>query len=278
MLGDVLLIAEKHQRAGAQIVDRLNEIESAKVVVAIGGESGSGKSELAHVVARALKDQGRLAKILHIDNYYTVRPQDREAWRKENGLESIGLGEIDWELLETHNEGVIATTGCLGGHVLQSLMNDSFDNALEKAARLQDIFGRDNLFVELQDHGIPEQHRTNPQLLEIARAIGAPILATNDSHYTLQQDHSAHDALLCVQTGSEKSDPDRFRFHGDQHYLKSAAEMRHMFREVEVACDNTLWIAERCDVEIEFGEPRLLGVPFYKKAGTTMDAFFNIEV
>ncbi|MCP3999114.1 MAG: uridine kinase [bacterium] len=102
MLGDVLLIAEKHERAGAQIVERIDQIESDKVVVAIGGESGSGKSELAHVVARALKDQGRLAKILHIDNYYTVRPQDREAWRKENGIESIGLGEIDWDLLDLH--------------------------------------------------------------------------------------------------------------------------------------------------------------------------------
>ncbi len=102
MLGDVLLIAEKHQRAGAQIVARINEVESDKVVVAIGGESGSGKSELAHVVARTLKDQGRLTKILHIDNYYTVRPQDREAWRKEHGNESIGLGEIDWDLLDQH--------------------------------------------------------------------------------------------------------------------------------------------------------------------------------
>lgn len=102
MLGDVLLIAEKHERAGAQIVERLNRIGSGKVVVAIGGESGSGKSELSHVVARALKDQGRLAKILHIDNYYTVRPQDREAWRKQNGIESIGLGEVDWTLLDQH--------------------------------------------------------------------------------------------------------------------------------------------------------------------------------
>jgi uridine kinase len=102
MLGDVLLITEKHERAGSQIVARINEIESDKVVVAVGGESGSGKSELAHVVARALKHQGRLAKILHIDDYYTVRPQDREAWRKEHGFESIGLGEIDWDLLDEH--------------------------------------------------------------------------------------------------------------------------------------------------------------------------------
>ena len=102
MLGDVLLIAEKHERAGAQIVARLDAIDSDKVVVAIGGESGSGKSELAHVVARALKDKGRLTKILHIDNYYMIRPQDREAWRKENGIESVGLGEIDWGLLDEH--------------------------------------------------------------------------------------------------------------------------------------------------------------------------------
>ena len=126
MLGDVLLIAEKHQRAGAQIVARINEIESDKVVVAIGGESGSGKSELAHVVARALKDVGRLAKILHIDNYYTVRPQDREAWRKENGIESIGLGEIDWELLDEHldafRNGQTAVLPCI------DLLTDQIDD------------------------------------------------------------------------------------------------------------------------------------------------------
>lgn len=102
MLGDVLLISEKHERAGSQIVARISEIESDKLVVAIGGESGSGKSELAHVVARALKDKGRLTKILHLDDYYKVRPQDREAWRRENGIESIGLGEINWDLLHQH--------------------------------------------------------------------------------------------------------------------------------------------------------------------------------
>ena len=105
-------------------------------------------------------------------------------------------------------------------------MNEGFDAALAKAGRLQDIFGRDNLFVELQDHGIPEQRRTNPQLLEIARRLQAPLLATNDSHYVHQHDAVAHDALLCVQTGSLMSDPDRFKFHGDHHYLKTADEMR----------------------------------------------------
>ncbi|MFN3217111.1 MAG: DNA polymerase III subunit alpha [Acidimicrobiales bacterium] len=171
------------------------------------------------------------------------------------------IHNCDWEVLEDHSEGVIATTGCLGGHVLQSLMRGDERDAIEKAARLQDIFGRDNLFVEIQDHGIPEQRRTNPQLMEIARRIGAPLLATNDSHYTHQHDHQAHDALLCVQTGSLMSDPDRFKFEGDQHYLKSAREMRSLFRDIEVACDNSLWIAERCDVEIEFGKPLLPDFP-----------------
>ena len=104
MLGDILLIADKHRKAGAQIVEQLDRMAQDKIVVAIGGESGSGKSELAHVVARTLKDQGRLTKILHIDNYYTVRPQDREAWRKKNGIQSVGLGEIDWDLLDQHLE------------------------------------------------------------------------------------------------------------------------------------------------------------------------------
>ena len=168
---------------------------------------------------------------------------------------------IDWEVLADHSEGLIATGGCLGGHVLQALMQDNFDLAMKHAGRFQEIFGRDNFFIEIQDHGIPEQHKTNPQLLEIARKIRAPLLATNDSHYTHQHDSVAHDALLCVQTGSLMSDPDRFKFHGDQHYLKSAAEMRNLFADVPGACDNTLWIAERADVEIEFGDPKLPRFP-----------------
>ncbi|MEE9615805.1 MAG: uridine kinase [Anaerolineae bacterium] len=99
MLGDVLLITEKHEKAAEQIVDRLNRIESDKMVIAIGGESGSGKSELAHVISRRLKDKGELAKILHIDNYYRVSPQERTEWRKRHGVESIGLSEYDWDLI-----------------------------------------------------------------------------------------------------------------------------------------------------------------------------------
>ena len=212
-----------------------------------GGSSDGGKKLYYHLIMLAENNTGyknmiQLASEAFMTGYH-YKPR------------------VDWELLDKYSEGIIATTGCLGGQVLQALLQGNFDEAVKRAGRLQDIFGRDNLFVELQDHGIPEQIRTNPQLLEIAKKIGAPILATNDSHYTHQVDHSAHDALLCVQTGSLRSDPDRFKFHGDQHYLKSAAEMRHMWREVEVACDNSLWIAERCNVEIEFGEPLLPSFP-----------------
>src|SRR4051794_5849945 len=168
---------------------------------------------------------------------------------------------MDWELLERHHDGLIATTGCLGGHVLQALAAGDERGALERAARLQDIFGRDNLFIELQDHGLPLQHETNPKLLQIARKIQAPLLATNDSHYTHRDDHLSHDALLCVQTGALMSDPKRFKFEGDQHYLKPAAEMRQLFREVPEACDNTLWVAERADVTIDFGTPKLPEFP-----------------
>ncbi|MCY4192702.1 MAG: PHP domain-containing protein, partial [bacterium] len=144
---------------------------------------------------------------------------------------------LDWDLLAEHSEGLIASTGCLGGHVLQAMLRNDYDDAVAKAARLQDIFGKDNLFVEMQDHGIPEQQRTNPELIRLARQINAPLLATNDSHYTHRHDAEAHDALLCVQTGSLVSDPDRLKFEGSDHYLKSAAEMRQVFSELGPACD-----------------------------------------
>ena len=176
---------------------------------------------------------------------------------------------MDWELLEKYSNGLIATSGCLGGLVLQSLLNGDEKGALEKAGRLQDIFGRDNFFIEIQDHGIPEQHRTNPKLLEIAKKIKAPLLATNDSHYTHQEDHESHDALLCVQTGALLSDPKRFKFSGTEHYLKTAAEMRYLFKEIPTACDNSLWIAERSNVEIEFCKPLLPTSHFPKALPTT---------
>ena len=211
-----------------------------------GGETDSGKLYY-HLCLLAENQKGyknliQLSSRAYLEGYY-YKPR------------------IDWELLDTHSEGVIATTGCLGGHVLQELLNGNEDQARKKAGKLQDIFGRDNLFVELQDHGIAAQRQTNPQLVEIANYLGAPLLATNDTHYTHSEDHQAHDALLCVQTASLMSDPDRFRFEGNDHYVKSSAEMRDLFREVPSACDNTLWIAERCNVEIELGEPKLPKFP-----------------
>ncbi|HEV7888548.1 MAG TPA: DNA polymerase III subunit alpha [Acidimicrobiales bacterium] len=212
-----------------------------------GGDSGEGEKLYYHLTLLAETTQGyrnlmKLSSAAYLEGYY-YKPR------------------LDWELLDRYHDGVIATTGCLGGVVLQALLRGDLEEATKLAARLQDIFGRDHLFVELQDHGLAEQHKTNPQLLEIARRIGAPLLATNDSHYTHREDSVAHDALLCVQTGSTMDDPKRFKFDSDEHYLKSAAEMRHLFRDWPEACDNTLWIAERANVEIEFGKPKLPQFP-----------------
>ena len=223
-----------------------------------GGETDTGQKLYYHLTLLAEDNTGyrnliQLASLAFMEGYY-YKPR------------------MDWELLSQHSDGLIATTGCLGGHVLQSLLQGDERGALEKAGRLQEIFGRDNLFVELQDHGLPEQRRTNPQLLEIAKKIGAPLLATNDSHYTHRDDHESHDALLCVQTGSLLSDQNRFKFEGTEHYLKTAEEMRYLFREVPQACDNSLWIAERADVEIEFGNPLLPEFPL--PAGFDDDAAY----
>jgi DNA polymerase-3 subunit alpha len=212
-----------------------------------GGDVEGGSKLYYHLTALAETDVGyrnliQLASRAFLEGYY-YKPR------------------VDWELLQDHSEGLIVTTGCLGGHVLQQLLRDDYDGAVKAAGRLQDIFGRDNLFIELQDHQLPEQRRTNPQLLEIAAHLQAPILATNDSHYVNRSDAVAHDALLCVQTGSQMSDPDRFKFHGDDHYLKPAHEMRDLFAELPEACDNTLWIAERANVAIEFGKPQLPTFP-----------------
>jgi DNA polymerase-3 subunit alpha len=212
-----------------------------------GGDADAGEKLYYHLTLLAEDGQGyknllKLSSAAYLEGY-AYKPR------------------ADWELLERHHHGVIATTGCLGGLVCQALLRGDPERATALAARLQDIFGADNLFVELQDHGLEEQRRTNPELVRLARRIGAPLLATNDSHYVSRHDAEAHDALLCVQTGSVKDDPKRFKFHGDEHYLKTAAEMRELFGDYPDACDNTLWIAERADVEIEFGRPKLPSFP-----------------
>ena len=212
-----------------------------------GGDVDGGEKLYYHLTLLAETTEGyrnllKLSSAAYLEGYY-YKPR------------------LDWELLERHHTGLIATTGCLGGVVLQALLADDQVKAEHLAARLQDIFGKDSLFVELQDHGLAEQHKTNPALVDIARRIGAPLLATNDSHYTHRSDHEAHDALLCVQTGAMIADPKRFKFEGQEHYLKSADEMRHLFAELPEACDNTLLIAERANVEIEFGHPSLPQFP-----------------
>ncbi|HET7523167.1 MAG TPA: DNA polymerase III subunit alpha, partial [Acidimicrobiales bacterium] len=212
-----------------------------------GGEAGEGEKLYYHLTLLAESDRG----------YKNLMKLSSEAYLSGYFYKA----RVDWELLEQYHDGIVATTGCLGGVVLQALLKDNFEKATTLAARLQDIFGRESLFVELQDHGLPEQHRTNPELIRLAQRINAPLLATNDSHYVSRSDAEAHDALLCVQTGSMKDDPKRFKFHGDEHYLKTAAEMRHLFRDYPEACDNTLWIAERANVEIEFGKPKLPSFP-----------------
>src|SRR5262249_12800568 len=160
----------------------------------------------------------------------------------------------DWELLERHHAGITATTGCLGGLVSQLILQGEHQAALDAAARFQDIFGREHFFVELQDHGIDDQRVTIRPLLDIARTLRAPLLATNDSHYTHKHEAEAHDALLCVQTGALQTDPNRFKFDGEEFYIKSAAEMRALFSEAPEACDNTLLLAERADVDLQFGQ------------------------
>ncbi len=167
----------------------------------------------------------------------------------------------DWDLLERHHDGLVATSGCLGGLVCQLLQRHQPRAAEEAAARFQSIFGRDNFFVELQDHGMPEDREVNPQLVALARRLDAPLLATNDSHYTHKEHAEAHDALLCVQTGSTMDDPKRFKFDAEEFYLKSADEMRTLFADHPDACDNTLWVAERADVDIEFGRAVLPAFP-----------------
>ncbi len=212
-----------------------------------GGDTEGGKKLYYHLTLLAETDQGyrnliQLSSLAFLEGYY-YKPR------------------MDWELLERYHDGLIATTGCLGGHVLQSLLQGDEAGALANAGRLQEIFGKDNLFVELQDHGLQAQRDTNPKLIEIAKKIGAPLIATNDSHYVHREDHESHGALLCVQTGSTLSDPKRFKFEGEEHYLKTATEMRYLFRDVPEACDNTLWVAERADVNIEFGKPQLPNFP-----------------
>ena len=159
---------------------------------------------------------------------------------------------VDKELLAEHSEGMVVLSGCLGSEVNQDLLKGDEDGARRTLSDFKDIYTAERFFVELQDHGIPEQKRTWPVLEKLAAELGLRTVITNDSHYTKASDAQAHDALLCIQTGSKITDPDRFKFQGESFYVKSAREMREEFRDFPAALDATLDIAEMCDTTIEF--------------------------
>ena len=155
---------------------------------------------------------------------------------------------MDKDLLSTYHKGVIATTGCPSGIVQTRLRLGQFDEALRAAGEFQDIFGKENYYIELMDHGLDIERRVTKDLLEIAKRLDAPLVATNDSHYVREEDASAQDALLCINSGSRLTDPGRFKFDGSGYYIRSSEEMRQIFKEFPEACDNTLEIAERCNI------------------------------
>ncbi len=156
---------------------------------------------------------------------------------------------MDRELLATYSEGLIASTGCPSGEVQTRLRLGQYDEALRAAGELQDIFGKEFFYVELMDHELEIERRTREDLLRLAKQLDAPLLATNDLHYVRREDASSQEALLSINSGTTLTDPDRFKFDGDGYYVKSAAEMRRLFADLPEACDNTLLVAEQCEVE-----------------------------
>ena len=177
---------------------------------------------------------------------------------------SIGFTEgfyykprVDYEVLEKYHEGIIALSACLAGIVASNLRRGLYDQAKKEALRLQKIFGKDNFFLELQDHGIADQQTVNTGLLKMSEETGIELVATNDVHYIMAEDAEAHDILLCIQTKKLVTDEDRMRYDGGQYYLKSEEEMRKLFPYAQQAIDNTQKVADRCHVEIEFGNYKL---------------------
>ena len=200
-----------------------------------GGDDVSGGGAYTHMTMLSQSTEGmhnlfRLSSLASIEGYYFKPRMDRE-------------------LLQRYAKGIIATTGCPSGEIHTRLRLGQYAEARAAAAEFQDLFGKENFFCEIMDHGLEIERRVQKELLEIAKDLGIPLVATNDLHYTHQHDAKAHEALLCVQSGSTLDDPNRFHFDGDGYYLKSASEMRHLFRELPEACDNTLLIAERCSSE-----------------------------
>ena len=225
----------------------IKPILGSEVYVAPGSrfdrEAGGGKDKYYHLVLLAENDTGyhNLMKIVSkgfVDGFY-YKPR------------------VDYEVLERYHEGIICLSACLAGEVPRYLERGLYDKAREAALRYEGIFGKGNFFLELQDHGIPAQKMVNQGLLRLSRELGIDLVATNDIHYTFDSDVDAHDILLCIQTGKKVADENRMRYEGGQYYCKSEEEMRRLFPYAQEAIDNTQKIADRCDVEIEFGVTKL---------------------
>nr|WP_297934726.1 DNA polymerase III subunit alpha [uncultured Blautia sp.] len=225
----------------------IKPILGCEVYVAPGSrfdrEVGQAENRYYHLVLLAENNQGyqNLMKIVSkafIDGFY-YKPR------------------VDLELLEEYHEGIIALSACLAGEVAKNLTRGFYEEAKKAALRYQEIFGKGNFFLEMQDHGIPEQQRVNQQLLRMHQETGIELVVTNDVHYTYDTDVEAHDILLCVQTGKRLQDEDRMRYEGGQYYVKSPEEMLRLFPYIPEALENTQKIADRCDVEIEFGVTKL---------------------
>lgn len=206
-------------------------------------EPGANDERYNHLVLLAENNQGysNLCKIVSIgftEGYY-YRPR------------------VDFEVLKKYHEGLIALSACLAGEVPRYIEKGMINEARATAEKYRDCFGKDNYFLELQDHGIPEQHNVNSVLLSFGKELGIGLVATNDVHYTYASDAASHDLLLCLQTGKTVNDENRLRYEGGQYYVKSEDEMRSLFPYAQDAVDNTNLIAERCNVEIEFGVTKL---------------------
>lgn len=226
------------------------------------GDDVSGGGAYTHMTLLAETNEGlsnlfRLSSYASMEGYY-FKPR------------------MDDELLSRHAAGLIATTGCPSGEVQTRLRLGQYDKAVEAAARYRDIFGAQNYFLELMEHGLEIERRVRDDLLRLGKDLGLPLLATNDLHYTRAEDAKSHEALLCVQSGATMDDPNRFKLDGGGYYVKSAAEMRHLFRDMPEACDNTLLVAERCSVE--FDESANYMPRFPVPEGHTEESWFRAEV
>ncbi|MGV9192843.1 DNA polymerase III subunit alpha [Microbacterium sp. MC2] len=222
----------------------------------------SGSGAYTHMTLLSETTEGmhnlfRLSSLSSIEGYYFKPRMDRE-------------------LLQKYSKGLIATTGCPSGEIQTRLRLGQYDAARAAAAEFQDLFGKDNYFCEIMDHGLSIERRVQGDLMKIAADLDIPLVATNDLHYTHQHDATSHSALLCVQSGSTLDDPNRFKFDGDGYYVKSAAEMRQVFRDREIACDNTLLIAERCNVEFNTSANYMPRFPVPE--GETEESWFIKEV